>query len=144
MVPELCNNQGLPHPVSLRAPVVRTVGLRNPASCDPLRESGDEVFRECFYVITEFIMDVEEFFPNNGDLFLDNSSLYDNMGENTCNANGSSSTFMYVILILLVEIMMLFLFLLFSRIHSITQRVRWHVWFVSFISTHVLSTMFLG
>jgi hypothetical protein len=36
----------LPHPVLRHAPRAGTVGLRNPVSCDPVRERGDKVFRE--------------------------------------------------------------------------------------------------
>jgi hypothetical protein len=36
----------LPHPVLRRAPRARTVGLRNPVSCDPVWERGDKVFGE--------------------------------------------------------------------------------------------------
>jgi hypothetical protein len=36
----------LPHPVLRRAPRAGTVGLRNPVSCDPVRERGDKVFGE--------------------------------------------------------------------------------------------------
>ena len=36
----------LPHPVFRRAPRDGTVGLRNPASCEPVRVRGDQVFGE--------------------------------------------------------------------------------------------------
>src|SRR6266540_6990957 len=36
----------LSHPVFRRAPRDGTVGLRNPTSCDPVRERGDQVFGE--------------------------------------------------------------------------------------------------
>jgi hypothetical protein len=91
-----------------RAPRAGTVGLRSPDACDPLRESGDKVFGERFCATTDFITDVDEFFPDD-DFFPDISSLYDDIGDNTGNANGSSSTVPYVLLILLVEIMMQFL-----------------------------------
>ncbi|KAK1683078.1 hypothetical protein QYE76_043926 [Lolium multiflorum] len=44
-----------------------------------------------------FITDLDEFFPDE-DFFPDISSLYDNMGDNTGNTNGSSSVVSYVIL----------------------------------------------
>ncbi|KAK1691935.1 hypothetical protein QYE76_008632 [Lolium multiflorum] len=82
---------GLPHPVLRRAPRAGTVGLRSPDACDPVRESGDKVFGERFCATTDFITDVDEFFPDD-DFFPDISSLYDDIGDNTGNANGSSST----------------------------------------------------
>jgi hypothetical protein len=54
------------------------------------------------------MMDADEIFAN-GDFFPDLSSLYDDMGDNTDNANEYSSTVPYVVLILLVETMMQFL-----------------------------------
>jgi hypothetical protein len=59
---------------------------------------------------TDFITDVNEFFSEN-DFFPDISSLYGDIGDNTNNANGSSSVELYVIIILLAEIMLRFLVL---------------------------------
>jgi hypothetical protein len=46
LVPKLCTDQDLPHPILRRAPRVGTVGLRNLASRDPVWESSDKVFGE--------------------------------------------------------------------------------------------------
>jgi hypothetical protein len=63
-----------------------------------------------FCETTDFITGADEFFPVN-DFFPNISSLYGDIGDNTNNANGSSSVVLYVILILLVEIMLRFLVL---------------------------------
>jgi hypothetical protein len=111
-VPELFADQGLPHPVLRRAPRAGTVGLRSPNAWDwPVRESGDKGFGKQFCATTDHIMDADEFFLND-DFFPNISSLYDDMGDNTDNANVSSSAVPYVLLILLVEIMMQLLSLL--------------------------------
>jgi hypothetical protein len=91
-----------------RAPRARIVGLRSLDACDPVQESGDKVFWECFCATTDLIMEADEFFPND-DFFPDISNLYDDMGDNTGKANGSSSAVPYVLLILLDEIMIQFL-----------------------------------
>src|SRR5438132_13583546 len=103
----------LSHPVFRRAPRDRTVGLRNPASCDPLRERGDQVFGERSHATTGFSDDttaVEDFFPNN-DFFPDINNLFiDDMvaPDNTGNASGSSSfaPAPYMLLYLLLEIIL--------------------------------------
>jgi hypothetical protein len=100
-VPELCADQGLLHPVSRCASRAGTVGLRSADACDLVRERDDKVFGKHFFATTDFIMDMDEFFP-------DISNLYDDMGNNTGNANGSSTVVPYFRIILLVEIMMQF------------------------------------
>jgi hypothetical protein len=90
-----------------RAPRAGIVGLRSPDACDPVRESGDKVFVERFCATTDLITNANEFFPDD-DFFPDISSLYDDIGNNNDNANGSSSDVPYVLLNLLVEIMMQF------------------------------------
>ena len=89
------------HPVFRRAPVEGTVGLRNPASCDPVRERGDQVFGEHTRATTGI-----EFFPND-DFFPDIGSLFiDDMGDNI-NANGSAAAAApYVFFIFLFDMLL--------------------------------------
>ena len=89
------------HPVFRRAPVEGTVGLRNPASCDPVRERGDQVFGERTRATTGI-----EFFPNN-DFFPDIGSLFiDDMGD----VNGAAAAAApYVFLIFLFDMLLEFL-----------------------------------
>ena len=68
-----------------------TAGLRNPASCDPVRERGDQAFGErtratagCDYFPND------DFFPDIGNLFIDD------MGD-TGDGSGSAPAAMYVI-----------------------------------------------
>ena len=94
----------LPHPVFRRAPRDGTVGLRNPASCDPVRERGDQVFRERSRATTGLSDDTtaaEDFFLNDS-LFIDDMATPDN----TSNQIGSSSSAPYVFLPQLLEIML--------------------------------------
>src|SRR5438105_11903188 len=91
----------LPHPVFRRAPRDGTVGLQNPASCDPVRERGDQVFGERSRATTGISSDTttEDFFPND-DFFPDVDSLFVDMTtpDNTDNPIGSSSSAPYVFL----------------------------------------------
>jgi hypothetical protein len=94
--------------------IPRQVGLRNPASLDPIREKGDKVFRQCCHATTGFFSntdatDTDDFFPDD-DYFPD---IFGNMGDNINNVNGSSST-PYVFLFPLIDIMLQFLVLVFS------------------------------
>jgi hypothetical protein len=57
-----------------------------------------------------FIMESDELFRDE-DFFPDISSLYDDMGDNNGNVNGSTSAVPYVLLILLLEIVDLLTFL---------------------------------
>ena len=76
------------HPVFRRAPVEGTVGLRNLASCDPVRERGDQVFWERTRATTGI-----ELFPND-DFFHDIANLFiDDMGD----ASGSAAAASYVL-----------------------------------------------
>ena len=94
------------HPVFRRAPVEGTVGLRNSASCDSVRERGDQVFGERTRATTGI-----EFFPND-DFFLDIGSLFiDDMGDNI-NANASAAAALYAFLIFLFHTLLEFLLVL--------------------------------
>src|SRR6266511_5185507 len=70
----------LSHPVFRRAPRDGTVGLRNPASCDPVRERGDQVFGERPHATNGLSDDTtaaEDFFPND-DYFPNIDNLFIN------------------------------------------------------------------
>ena len=96
------------HPVFRHAPVEGIVGLRNPASCDPVWERGDQVFGERTRATTGI-----EFFPND-DFFPDIGSLFINdMGDNV-NANASAAATLYELLIFLFEIFLEFLLIVVS------------------------------
>ena len=80
------------HPSFRRAPREWTAGLRNPASHDPVRERGDQVFGEHTRATAgsdDFVND--DFFPALGDLILDD------MGDNV-NVGGAAPAASYVIL----------------------------------------------
>src|SRR5438105_15480411 len=87
-----------PHPVFRCAPRDGTVGLRNPAPCDPVRERGDQVFGERPHATTGLSDDTtaaEDFFPND-DYFPDVNNLFINdmaaPENNVGNSIGSSSS----------------------------------------------------
>lgn len=91
----------LSHLASRRAPGSETAGLRNSASCDPVRERGDQVFGErscvtagslCIVAANSDIPDNE--FPND-DYFPD---VDHRLGNLTNDAPASSSAAPYVIL----------------------------------------------
>ena len=93
------------HPSFRRAPGVGTTGLRNPASRDPVRERGDQLFWKRTRATAgsdDFAND--NFFPDLGNLILDD------MGDNV-NAGGAVPTAPYVILSFLFEIVVEFMFL---------------------------------
>ena len=93
------------HPSFRRAPGEGTTGLRNPASRDPVRERGDQVFGERTRATAssdDFADD--DFFPDLGNLILDD------MGNNV-NAGGAAPAAPYVILSFLFEIVIEFMFL---------------------------------
>ncbi|KAK1595908.1 hypothetical protein QYE76_018330 [Lolium multiflorum] len=71
------------HPVYRRAPLDGTAGLRNPVSCDPVRERGDKVFGERSSATAGFNIDTEadDYFPND-DFFPDISNLFSDMALN--------------------------------------------------------------
>ena len=95
------------HPVFRRAPVEGTVGLRNPASCDPVRERGDQVFGERTRATTGF-----EFFPND-DFFPDIANLFIDMGDvnGSAAAAAAATTTPYVFILLLIDMLLEFLLL---------------------------------
>ena len=77
----------LPHPVRRRAPTAGTVGLRNPASREPVRVRGNQVFGERSRATTgittsssddEFLRN-DNFFPDNLDTFFGNLTMGDNI-----------------------------------------------------------------
>jgi hypothetical protein len=76
------------HPVYRRAPLDGTAGLRNPVSCDPVRERGDKVFGERSTATAGFNIDTEadDYFPND-DFFPDISNLFSDMALNSDNVN---------------------------------------------------------
>ena len=93
------------HPSFRRASGEGTAGLRNPASRDPERERGDQVFWECTRATAgsdDFTND--DFFPDLGNLVLDD------MGDNV-NAGGAAPAAPYVILSFLFEIVVEFMLL---------------------------------
>ena len=100
------------HPVYRRAPLDGTAGLRNPVSCDPVRERGDKVFGERSSATAGLDIDTEadDYFPND-DFFPDISNLFSDMALNSDNANAGSSSGPYVFLPSFYEIMMFFLLL---------------------------------
>jgi hypothetical protein len=75
------------HPLFRRASDDGTVGLRNPASCEPVRVRGDQVFGDHFCATTDGITSIDDSFPEE-DFFLNISSLYiDDMADANANAN---------------------------------------------------------
>ena len=103
------------HPLCRRAPVDGTAGLRNPVSCDPVRERGDKVFGERPHATAEFFSntDADEHFPND-DYFPDVNDLFGNlnMGENS-DAAATARAVTYVIPTPLFQIMLEFVLLAF-------------------------------
>ncbi|KAK1648856.1 hypothetical protein QYE76_066661 [Lolium multiflorum] len=95
----------LPHPVRRRAPTAGTVGLRNPASREPVRVRGNQVFGERSGATTgittsssdDEFLHTDNFFPDLSD-FFDNL----NMGDNDAAAK-------YVILSFLFQFLLEFL-----------------------------------
>ncbi|KAK1646123.1 hypothetical protein QYE76_063928 [Lolium multiflorum] len=84
----------LPHPVRRRAPTAGTVGLRNPASREPVRVRGNQVFGERSGATTgsttsssdDEFLHTDNFFPDLSD-FFDNL----NMGDNDAAANATDA-----------------------------------------------------
>src|SRR4051812_6757782 len=83
------------HPFFRRAPLEGTAGLRNPASRDPVRERGDQVFGERTRATAD---SDDDFFPDIGSLSLND------MGDN--NTSGSTPAAPYVICSYMFEIML--------------------------------------
>ena len=93
------------HPIFRRAPVEWTAGLRNPASCDPVWERGDQVFGERTRATTgSDYFPNDDFFPGIGNLFIDE------MGDNG-DDSGSAPATTYVFQSFLFEILLQFLFI---------------------------------
>ena len=95
----------LPHPVFRRAPRDGTVGLRNPASCEPVRVRGDQVFGERPRATTRNTTSTsDDDFPN-PDFYPDVRDLFNDldMGDNDTTATAPATP--YVFLSLLYEIM---------------------------------------
>jgi len=92
------------HPFFRRAPLGGIVGLRNPASRDPVWERGDQVFGEPTRATagSDYFSD-DDFFPDVSNIFINE------MGDN--GASGSTPAAPYVIRSSLFEIMMHALFL---------------------------------
>ena len=91
----------LSHLASWRAPESETAGLRNPASCDPVRERGDQVFGERPYATAGVLFIVaangditDDEFPND-DFFPDVKDLFSDM---TIGTSAPSATAPYAIL----------------------------------------------
>ena len=97
------------YPIFRRAPVEVTVGLQNPASCDPVWKRGDQIFGEYTRAITGF-----EFFPND-DFFPDIANLFIDMGDVNGFAAGAATavaTAPYVFFFFLVDLLLEFLLVL--------------------------------
>ncbi|KAK1664874.1 hypothetical protein QYE76_053033 [Lolium multiflorum] len=81
----------LPHPVRRRAPTAGTVGLRNPASREPVRVRGNQVFGERSGATTgsttsssdDEFLHTDNFFPDLSD-FFDNLNMGDNDAAAKC------------------------------------------------------------
>ena len=99
----LRRHPSLPHPVFRRVPRDGTVGLRNPASCDPVRERGNQVFGERTRATTGFFTDADDCFPND-DFFPDINNLFGDMATDVDTGNTSSSAVPYVFLFLVAVI----------------------------------------
>ena len=111
----------LPHPVFRRAPRDGTVGLRNPASCEPVRVRGDLVFGERSRATTGNTTSSSDdefpdpdFFPDVNNL-LGNLNMGDNdVGTGAAAAAAAAAAAPYVILSLLFQILLEFLVLVFA------------------------------
>jgi hypothetical protein len=81
------------HPLFRRAPDDGTVGLQNPASREPIRVRGNQVFGERLCATTDGITLTNDSFPDE-DFFPDISGLYiDDMVDDTgANANLNANT----------------------------------------------------
>ena len=123
------------HPSFPRAPGEGSTGLRNPASRDPVRVRGDQVFGKRTRAAAssdDFAND--DFFPDLCNLILDD------MGDNV-NAGGAAPTAPYVIISFLFEIVVELMFLVCALdvICSSTMLVR----MISLISAIAVMIYFL-
>jgi hypothetical protein len=64
------------------------IGLKNPASCEPVRVRGDQVLGERFCATTDGITSADDSFPDE-DFFLDISSL--DIDDMTDDANANAN-----------------------------------------------------
>src|SRR3954466_347500 len=80
----LRRRHSLPHPVRRRAPADGTVGLRNPASLEPVRVRGNQVFGERSRATTGITTSSsDDEFLHSDDYFPDDIDLANlNMGDN--------------------------------------------------------------
>ena len=102
-------HSSLLHPSFRRASREVTAGLRNPASYDPVRERGDQVFGERNRATADDdYFPNDDFFPDLGNLFID-----DGMGDNIINATAAAAA-PYVYLSALYEIFLQFISLVFA------------------------------
>ena len=96
----LRRHSSLLHPSFRRAPEEGTAGLRNPASCDPVRERGDQVFGESSRSTADSDhFPNDDFFPDIGNLFLDDDMAQtgDNTAATTAAATYASLSHLYQI-----------------------------------------------
>ncbi|KAK1615902.1 hypothetical protein QYE76_021419, partial [Lolium multiflorum] len=84
----------LPHPVRRRAPTAGTVGLRNPASREPVRVRGNQVFGERSGATTgSTTSSSDDEFLHTDNFFPDLSNFFDNlnMGDNDAAVNATDA-----------------------------------------------------
>ena len=99
----------LPHPVYRCAPTAGTVGLRNPASCKPVRVRGNQVFGERSGATTGITMSSsDDEFLHTDTFFPDLSNFFGNLNMGDIDAAAK-----YVILSSLFQFLLEFLGLVF-------------------------------
>ena len=94
----------LPHPVRRRAPADGTVGLRNPASREPVRVRGNQVFGERFCATTgNTTSSSDDEFLHSDNFFPDLAGFFGNlnMGDNVDVTASAARAVPYVILTIL-------------------------------------------
>ena len=95
----------LPHPVFRRAPRDGIVGLRNPASCEPVRVRGDQVFWERPRATTgNTTSSSDDDFPN-PDFYPDVRDLFNDLDMGDNDTAVAAPVAPYVFLSFLYEIM---------------------------------------
>jgi hypothetical protein len=111
------------HPLFWRASDDGTVGLRNPASREPVRVRGNQVFGERFCATTDGITSTddsfpdEEFFPDISGHYIDNMANDAGASTNTnlnANANVNPPAAPYAICTYLLQFLLQFLVLAFT------------------------------
>src|ERR1043165_1170420 len=104
------------HPFFRRAPLGGTAGLRNPASRDPVRERGDQVFGERTRATAgsddDYFSD-DDFFPDVESLSINDMGDINN-NNSTPAAPGSTPAAPYVICSNIFEIMLHIVFVVFA------------------------------